>query len=47
MSRKTGQKKLSEAIDKDHAKNKELIYFAGHEVKDLSAKKVYDKNFKR
>jgi len=43
-SRKTGQSKLSEATDKDHAKNKELVYFPGHLVSDLSAKKVYDKN---
>lgn len=43
-SRINGKSKLSEAIDKHHAKNKEINYFPGHKIKDLTAKKVYDKN---
>lgn len=41
-----GKSKLSEAFDKDHARNKELCFFPGHSINQLKAKKVYDKNQK-
>lgn len=45
-SRINGKSKLCEAWDKHHAKNKEICFFPGHSITDLSAKKVYDKNEK-